>query len=526
MEGAHTGDPEEHAGDLAHHLTQAGTAGDPRKTAGYLTLAGERALSATAFEDALRHFERALSQQPADDRRGRADLLFKRGLAQRSLGRWEQALTDWREALAAYEELGDTEAVGRISWDIIRQLLWGARYLEALEISRRGLMGLGERASADRSRLLASGGVTLSMAGSYAAADGMINQALAMAEQVGQQQLLGEVLYFKVVHHFAYMQLRKAIDSGLRAAELLRSAGDLWDLAEAMMLSQLSLVWLGRLDEAAEIGEELEPLAARLGHLGALSFAGRSRGFRELMLTADIDRYEEFARHDLELCRSAGVAWLSHSYSCLGLAHFWRGQWEEALENFQEAARLESPGFVAGADWGFLFLFKAYAGDKDAALAMLEQRRSGLPRPGEANTWTWGACWMLFAVVEGLAVLGERDEAAKLYPLVLEAIGTGTVIRVFADRLLQTVAGIAAAAGGQWEKAEEHYQAALRLAHELPVVIEQPEARRFYARMLIDRDAHGDRDKAFRLLTEAIAMYREIGMPKHVEMAEAMLGEA
>jgi hypothetical protein len=92
---------------------------------------------------------------------------------------------------------------------------------------------------------------------------------------------------------------------------------------------------------------------------------------------------------------------------------------------------------------------------------------------------------------------------------------------------------MAAAAGEQWDKAEEHYQTALRQAHELPVVTEQPEVRRWYARMLIDRDAPSDpstgsgsdRDKARELLTEAIAMYRRIGMPKHLEMAEAMLGE-
>ena len=53
----------------------------------------------------------------------------------------------------------------------------------------------------------------------------------------------------------------------------------------------------------------------------------------------------------------------------------------------------------------------------------------------------------------------------------------------------------------------------------------QPEVRRWYARMLLDRDDPGDRDKAFRLLTEAITMYREIGMPKHLEMAEEMLSE-
>ena len=240
------------------------------------------------------------------------------------------------------------------------------------------------------------------------------------------------------------------------------------------------------------------------------------------MLTADLDRFEEFARSDLELCRSTGIGLISNSYTILGVAHFWRGRWGEALEHFQEAAKLEPPGFYAGGDWGHLFLCNAYAGDKDAALAMLEQRRDNLPRPGQPNTL--GAWMMLFGAVEGLAVLGERDEAAKLYPLVLEAIDAGVLTRVWAHGLLQTVAGMAAAAGGQWEKAEEHYQTALRQAHELPVVMEQPEVRRWYARMLIDRDGPGDRDKAFRLLTEAVAMYRRIGMPKHVEMAEALLG--
>ena len=64
----------------------------------------------------------------------------------------------------------------------------------------------------------------------------------------------------------------------------------------------------------------------------------------------------------------------------------------------------------------------------------------------------------------------------------------------------------------------------MRQAHELPVVIEQPEVRRWSARMLIDRDGPGDRAKAREPLAEAVAMYRKIGMPKHVEMAEALLG--
>lgn len=40
--------------------------------------------------------------------------------------------------------------------------------------------------------------------------------------------------------------------------------------------------------------------------------------------------------------------------------------------------------------------------------------------------------------------------------------------------------------------------------------------------MLLERDGPGDRAKAGTMLDEAIASYREIGMPRHVEMAEDM----
>jgi len=521
MERAYTHALGEHAADLAHHLYQAGSAADSEKTVRYLMLAGDQAYAAAAFEDALHHYDNALSLQPADDRPGRADLLYKRGLGLRSLGRWEEALADWRQALAIYEELGDAEAMGRVCSGITVQLLWGARYVEALEVSQRGLAALGERVSADRCRLLAQAGLTLSMAGYYTAGNGTIAQAVAMAEQLGDQRLLGRVLGSKTMHHWVYMEFREVIDSGLRTAEVLRSARDLWALADALWTTQWALLLLGRLDEAAEISEEVEPLAASLGHLGVLLTAGRGRGVRELMLTGNIDRFEEFAKGDLELCRSTGFPWISFSYTFFGLVHFWRGRWQEGLENFREAVTLEPPGPTAGVDWAYLFLARAYAGDKDATLAMLDEKRDKLPRAGQANTA--GAWTMLQAVAEGLAVLGERDEAAKLYPLVLEAIDTGAATRWLGDRLFQTVAGIAAAAGKQWQKAEEHYRTALRQAHELPHVLEQPEVRRWYARMLIDRDAPGDREKAHELLTEAVAMYRRIGMPKHVEMAEALL---
>jgi len=344
-----------------------------------------------------------------------------------------------------------------------------------------------------------------------------------MAEGLGDQHLLGQVLHYKAAHHWYYGQTREQFEAGFRAVELLRSAGDLWDLANAMWYTQYALVSLGRFGEAAEIGEEAESLAIRLGNLGALLCARRGTGCLEVMTTGDIDRFDEFAREDMELCRNTGTPWISNSYTYLGLADFWRGRWEEAVESFQEGARLEPPGFLAGFEWASLFLGKAYAGDKDSALAMLHQERSELPHAGQPKSI--GAWVRPLMQAEGLAVLGERQEAAKLYRLILEFVDMGSVVDWPSGGPVQTVAGIAAASGGRWEEAEAHYQTALRLAHELPVVIAQPEVRRWYARMLLDRDGPGDRKKARALLGEAIEMYAKIGMPKHVEMAERMLKE-
>jgi tetratricopeptide (TPR) repeat protein len=513
---------EEHAGDLAYHLYRAGTAAEPEKTAHYLVLAGERALEAVAFEDALRHYENALSLQPADDRKGQAGLLFKRGLALRSLGRWEEALSDWRGSLAIYEELGDIDAAGCICDEMCRQLDWAMRWAESLQTAGHGLALLGEQVSPQRCRLAAQAGLVFSLAGTYSQGAQMLDEALALAEQLGSPSLTGWVIHHKTFHHLAYAQLGDLANAGRRAIDLLRASGEAWLLADVLWLTQWGLLYAGRPGEAARIAAEAEPLAVRVGHLGALIAVRRAAAGHALMSTGGIEAYERFARADLELCRDANSPLVAHSHTFLGNSSFWRGGWREALGSFEKAVTLEPAGLFAGFDWGQLFLGKAYFGDRDSALAMLEQSHGNLPSPGRASTV--GAWALLFAEIEGLAVLGERERAAELYPVLKELVDSGVIIRWPTFTLNQTVAGMAAAAGGGWDKAEEHYQTALRQAHEIPVVIEQPEVRRWYAHMLIDRDAPGDGEKARELLTEAIAMYRRIGMPKHVEMAEALLG--
>ena len=108
--------------------------------------------------------------------------------------------------------------------------------------------------------------------------------------------------------------------------------------------------------------------------------------------------------------------------------------------------------------------------------------------------------------------------------MVVEALDDGW--KVLLSRFIPVTAGVAAAAGGKWDLAEEHFQDALKQAHEIPHRLGQVDGRRWYARMLIDRGGSGDVEKARELMTEAIAGYRELGMAGHLKLAEEMLGEA
>ena len=153
-------------------------------------------------------------------------------------------------------------------------------------------------------------------------------------------------------------------------------------------------------------------------------------------------------------------------------------------------------------------------------MELLQNRRDELPRAGTLNAI--GSWCALAKVIEGLAELGERQRTAELYPHALALRATGTRILRDAVHLVETLAGIAAAAGARWEEAEAHFEAALQQAEEVPFRSEQPEVRRWYAQMLIDRNTPGDRDKARMLIGEATEMYQMIGMPKHLEMVEKM----
>jgi len=519
LEELHGGAPDKQASTLAHHFYQAGAAADDETTLRYLTLAADHAQASAAFEEALEHLERALSFEEDLGTRQRADLLGRRGRTFRSLGRPDETLRDWRAAIDAYTGQDAGGDLARVCRDAAFVLSYQGRPGDALELCERGLVEAGDLAAAERARLTAAAGQYRGISGDYPGARDLFDEATAIAEPLGDRQVLGEVLASRERLNFYYGEFVDLLEVGRRACDEFRATGDAWQEAYAEGLQQFARLFLGRPSEIVEVAALLRPTAQRLGQQQALFISDFTLGAANLLLTGQLAEYESFFGSRMESWQGAGVlGWMGGI--CVGSAAFWQGEWDRARESIERAKQSDPWPSFDGMLWGTLLVAGAYEGDDDT-LAECDARTSILPpSPGPVLL---GAMGTVAGGTEALAIIGQRERAHALYPWTLELMKGGAVVNMsLMISPLETAAGIAAACGADWENAERHHQAAVRQMDNIPHKVMQPESRRWFARMLLDRDGSGDHDKARVLLDEAIQMYGDLGMPRHLEMAKRM----
>lgn len=519
LERTHGTDADRHASEIAIHLQLAGPVADDVRSVRYLTVAAQQALEIAAFEDAMRLAESALQRLTPDESPGQAELLFFRGLAHRGLGDWAAAEADWEAALDAAEAGGMSELVGRITAEYARQLGYVRRVADSLAVAERGLAAVDESASGIRARLLAfstfsSNSVGLKDFGSVSEA---ATEAIRLAEAAQDQEALGAVLEQNAHLLWQNMQMEEAAATFEHALETRRAVDNRYAQANPRAWRALTLVALGRFREVDAVTEDLTAFCEEVGDSGALFATRRALAFMDFPRTGDLARWQAFAAADLELLSELGSGWTGNAHSYIALGMFWRGDWETALEHAEQAAALELEDAWAGADHAALLLLRAYRGESEAVRRLLRRVSRSLPLPGVVNrSGTWE---LLPAAIEALAVIGDRHAAAELYDAAADAANGPAVIRYWTKTLPHTSAGIAAACGERWESADAHFLSALRQAEEIPNRVDQAEARRWFAWMLLSRDQPGDRERARELVAEARHRYGEMGMEKHRELA-------
>lgn len=214
---ATSSDPSKRASALAHHLYQAGAADDEEKTLHFLSLAGEQALDSGAFEEALRHFDEALSLLDEASLEERAKVLRLRGQASQSLGRWQDALRDWEEVMPVLEKQGAWETLTEIAQESLEKLAWQGRAAEGSAIAERALAVLPEDSTKERARLLGALGFHVAYAGDFETGRKHMNDAEAMAEETGDPKVLGEVLKLKAFLGWVFFLREEVFETTGRA---------------------------------------------------------------------------------------------------------------------------------------------------------------------------------------------------------------------------------------------------------------------------------------------------------------------
>jgi tetratricopeptide (TPR) repeat protein len=189
-------------------------------------------------------------------------------------------------------------------------------------------------------------------------------------------------------------------------------------------------------------------------------------------------------------------------------------QWRRFVEAFPEMASV--------ADWIAFALATVGQGNQAKARADLER----LTASGAVTALGGGGMWIVMTVfmAEVAAGVGSVPAAEVLYEALLpfgpQFVICGTAGATYGSvwRHLALLADVL----GRTEEAAEHFGRAIdahRAAGALPYLAH---TQREFAGMLMGRQRPGDRERADRLLAEAIETYRRLGMEPWLRRAEAM----
>lgn len=375
---------------IADHFERAG---DTAKAASALTEAGEQALGVSAFNDAFRFFQRALSLLPPETKRDETHLNLKLGETLFRSGDLSNALRYSEVALSKARALtgGDFLAsilcqIGQINAEIGNYALAEKIFSEALPIARgngllnrgtlaRILYGLGnvywrlgnlEKArnfcaeSRDLSESIGDSntlllalnrlGVLSGLMGDPAGEERHYQQVLALATAVGNRERAGVALNNLGALADEQGDLSKAQDFYLQAMALVREIGAQQSLALYLTNLAHSEIRLGDLEQAQFHLREGLALAYRLNvgpwSLTAVLFFARLEAARgnialALELFGLADRHPAFSIDHQRLMEQMLTEWgLSHEDVINGMARGASLDWDETVRNLMVGGKL------------------------------------------------------------------------------------------------------------------------------------------------------------------------------------------
>jgi DNA-binding winged helix-turn-helix (wHTH) protein len=499
--------------ELAHHFYQASPAGDAGKALAYCTRAGDQAMAVLAFEEAARHYERAVQVIDAGSEapRGARDTLLL-------------SLAD-----ARYRS-GEPDASGELLWQVVggarasgdpELLAEAAIRLQTFKVGGNVLLAVPQRLrvleeaarrlppsdSPLRARLLAAIASEVFWSDEPERAHAALEEAKRIAARIGDPATSWEVSYARRLFWYASPDdetrgewldelLRLAEVTGDRLRELLTRAERLGDLvyrAEPEAIETELAACAALAEELRQPGASWTVLCARAARA---TWQGRFGEAEELL-----DQALVHGRH-----ADRDQAALSRNAALVSLRRL-QGRFGECEASLRQEGRLPRRRGHKAAALGLLF---AESGRHALARREFESLAAGDFHDLRRDS---NFVYNLALLAETCVSLGDNTRAERVHALLLPSAGRYVAIKTLAtagcaSRYLAVLETLL----GALREAESHFEEAVAVERRMGALPFEALALRDYARLLTARGGTGDRALARELRARASRIAREIGL--------------
>jgi len=267
--------------------------------------------------------------------------------------------------------------------------------------------------------------------------------------------------------------------------------------------------------------EKAYELAKKAGIIGSISWQGSNLA-SIYALMGDTEKALRLAEESVALDRKANdLLNLSMSMIALGFAYYMLGEWDtseqsykEALINAEKAHSYQAAAYGNGALGALYFDKGEYAKARECFDKMYQvlEKAGAKPIP---------IIYVYFAFSDALTyiALGEMEKAKtlvdKMQELAVQAKDKGLIASADLLRAIQF-------------RAERNWPESLKFFERGLQELETIDAKRWslawfagmlceYAQVYLERDEEGDREKAHKILNQALEMFQKIGAKKEIE---------
>jgi DNA-binding SARP family transcriptional activator len=522
LEALYSSDLDPPLAELAHHFYEAAAGGDRQKAVDHARRAGARAVALLAYEEAVRLYDmaiEALGPDAAATTRLRCELLLSLADAQGRAGAGPAAKATFLRAAVLARTAELPEMLARAAAGYGGRFLWTHALADErlVPLLEEALSGLGEEHDLLRVQLLSRLAAALRHAPSRERRERLSEEALQIAHEIGDPPTLAYALAAAAAALIAPHNAQARLAEGDEIVSQAAKAGDTERLFDGHEHSYWAAWELGDPERRAAELASMARVANQLNQPAQLWTLAAA----EATLALSQGRFAEAA----ELIKRAtaigsrALAWSAAATRRLQLFMLRREQGR--LDGFEREIKDNAHEFPSPLMYGAV-LARLYAGTQQteaAATLLRELTRRDLSDWHVDEEWLASICLL----AETCAILDDAESASSLYEL-LKPYGSQNAVAL-PELALDSVSrplGILATLQGRFEDAARHFQEALRMNERMGARPWVAHTQEDHARMLLRRNANGDREHADELLSWAQTTYHELGMQDDAAQAAAL----